>query len=205
MQSKVLVDTVCADERINALNSFEEVTYYRLIACCRNGETDGRTRVLLPKLYPLRLQKVTEEKLERALITLMETELIQYENQHKPNAKIKIAGWKSEKQKEPTPEQKLLFEEFWKAYPRKESKQLAARSFQKTEPSREKVDKMLKAIDEQKQTRQWREDGGKYIPHPSTWLNHGNWNNETDGSVPIQKPQAERSGMVDVNKFFEGK
>ena len=204
MQSKVLVESICADERINLLNSFEEVTYYRLLACCTNGEIDGRTRVLLPKLYPLRLSKVTEERLEQAIISISEVGLIKWEKDNH-GTKIKMVGWKSEKQKEPTAEQKLLFEEFWKAYPRKESKQLAARSFQKTDPTREKVDKMLKAIDEQKQTRQWREDGGKYIPHPSTWLNHGNWHNETDGSMPIKKPQSAKSGMVDASEFFEGK
>ena len=32
----------------------------------------------------------------------------------------------------------------------------------------------------QKDSVQWQRDGGKYIPHPSTWLNQRRWEDETE-------------------------
>jgi hypothetical protein len=42
---------------------------------------------------------------------------------------------------------------------------------------------MLSAVEAQKQTDQWTKDGGQYIPHPSTWLNQGRWEDETEIEV----------------------
>ena len=136
MQSKVLVESICADERINLLNSFEEVTYYRLLACCKNGEIDGRTRVLLPKLYPLRLSKVTEERLEQAIISISEVGLIKWEKDNH-GTKIKMVGWKSEKQKEPTPNKNYFSRNFGKRIRAKNRSNLPRGRFKKpTQPEK---------------------------------------------------------------------
>ena len=39
---------------------------------------------------------------------------------------------------------------------------------------------MIKAVEAQKQTRQWKESGGQYIPYPSTWLNAESWQDEDE-------------------------
>jgi hypothetical protein len=132
----------------------------------------------------------------------MEVGLIEYEEKDRDGARITISSWKPEKSKEMTARQKAYFAEFWKAYPRKESKQLAEKSFRRISPDRNKLNEMLKAIEEQKQSRQWREEAGKYIPHPSTWLNRGNWQNETDGSVPITAETRKIPGMANADEFF---
>ena len=71
-----------------------------------------------------------------------------------------------------------LFDQFWKAYPRKESKPNAKKAFEKIKPDEELLQKMLTAIEKWKATDQWQEDGGRYIPHPSTWLNQRRWEDE---------------------------
>lgn len=68
-----------------------------------------------------------------------------------------------------------LFEEFWKAYPKKKAKDDARKAFDKRKPTRALLDSMLHAIQEQVQTEQWRKDGGQFIPYPATWLNDGRW------------------------------
>ena len=69
------------------------------------------------------------------------------------------------------------FEEFWKAYPNKKGKQAAARSYgyaiKKTT-----IEIMLSAIEKQKRGADWLKEGGQYIPHPTTWLNQGRWDDE---------------------------
>lgn len=71
-----------------------------------------------------------------------------------------------------------LFEEFWREYPRKVGKIMAKKSFANLNPNPSLLEEMKRAIAEQKQSEQWRCDRGRYVPHPSTWLNQGRWMDE---------------------------
>ncbi len=68
-----------------------------------------------------------------------------------------------------------LFEEFWKAYPKKRAKDDARKAFDKRKPTRALLDSMLNAIRGQALSPDWIKDGGQYIPYPATWLNDGRW------------------------------
>ena len=70
------------------------------------------------------------------------------------------------------------FEEFWKAYPRKVGKDAVRKFFDKRKPDDEMLAEMLAAVDRQTQTAAWTKDGGQFIPHPSTWLSEGRWQDE---------------------------
>lgn len=89
-----------------------------------------------------------------------------------------------------------LFEEFWKAYPKKKAKDDARKAFDKRKPTRALLDSMLKAVREQAQTSDWTKDGGQFIPHPATWLNAGRWSDVietevvTPGSADFERNQA---------------
>lgn len=71
------------------------------------------------------------------------------------------------------------FERFWKEYPRKVAKGTARKWFEKHKPSEDLVSKMIEAIERQKTTPQWKEENGKYIPYPATWLNSERWEDDT--------------------------
>lgn len=78
-----------------------------------------------------------------------------------------------------------LFDEFYAAYPRHDSKQAAILKFAKhmnecknDEERRALLDKMIAAIEKSKQSDQWQKEGGKYIPMPATWLNQRRWEDE---------------------------
>ena len=43
-----------------------------------------------------------------------------------------------------------------------------------------KPETIINALIAQKKTEQWTRDGGKYIPHASTWLNQERWNDEIE-------------------------
>ena len=45
---------------------------------------------------------------------------------------------------------------------------------------------MIGAVEAQKQTEQWKRDGGQYIPHPATWLNQMRWEDELMPEAPRQ-------------------
>ena len=73
---------------------------------------------------------------------------------------------------------KARFERFWAAYPRKQDKQRAKKEFEALKPDEDLLKTMLTAIERWKTTDQWTEDGGKYIPHPGTWLHNKRWEDE---------------------------
>ena len=70
------------------------------------------------------------------------------------------------------------FDRLWKAYPRKVAKGAARKAFLKLRPTPELCDRMLTAIEWQRQTPQWLADDGQFIPHLATWLNQERYDDE---------------------------
>ena len=85
------------------------------------------------------------------------------------------------------------FDQFWAAYPRKTAKPDAVKAYGKIKPDETLLAKILTAIEKQKQTAQWQEDGGRFVPYPATWLNGHRWEDEVQaapagGSGPAPRP-----------------
>lgn len=95
------------------------------------------------------------------------------------------------------PDCEMKFSIFWNAYPKKVAKKKALESFKKIQPDNELMKVILKAIEEQKQTEQWRKDAGKYIPMPVTWLNQERWNDEI-----AQPSQKELKGAAAIKSLY---
>mgnify|MGYP001614272871 CR=1 FL=1 len=74
----------------------------------------------------------------------------------------------------------VAFSRFWTAFPRRQGKQGAYRSYQKLKPDQELQERILKALHEQKAWDQWQDS--KFIPLPSTWLNNRRWEDEQPSS-----------------------
>jgi len=108
------------------------------------------------------------------------------------------------KDKKIQPEQ---FEEFWKIYPNKKGKGAAQKSWDKLCRSKTAPEWVVirRAIREQKQTRQWKEEDGKYIPHPATWLNQSRFLDEvTDrDKTPTSKNSSKVSDKIYIQKGYQ--
>lgn len=91
------------------------------------------------------------------------------------------------------------FAQFWAAYPRKEAKANAMKAFEKIDPDEELMGKMLKAIEKKKESSQWKENGGQYIPHPATWLNGHRWEDEIKNGTPIRAVSAQQYEQRDYS------
>ena len=83
----------------------------------------------------------------------------------------------SPRRKEPAKDD-IDFEVFWQAYPRKESKPAAKKAFDKIHPDEELMQKIISSINSWKQSAQWQENGGQFIPYPASWLNQQKWNDQ---------------------------
>lgn len=84
------------------------------------------------------------------------------------------------------------FDVFWLNYPKKVGKDAARKAFSRVKVP---VETLLSAIEQQKCSRQWQEDGGQYIPNPATWLNQGRWQDEL--------PKPEKPGWEDGRRQLD--
>ena len=77
------------------------------------------------------------------------------------------------------------FEQFWDAYPRTVSKPKCYLTWKSLDMSNGLLHKILKAIGEQKMSRQWSDS--QYIPNSLTWLNQHKWNDTLEPANKITK------------------
>jgi len=70
------------------------------------------------------------------------------------------------------------FEAFWTLYPRKASKGDAEKAYLKLAPDAALQAVLLDAVAKQIGWDSWKEEGGKFIPYPATWLRDQRWTDE---------------------------
>lgn len=134
----------------------------------------------------------TDDDRQRPSTTVNETERPTTNGDESRKVKVKVKENVKEKEKESDPmragarartreeteKQAERFERFWAAYPRHEGKKKAEESFKKVCQDDTMLETILQALANWKRSEQWMEDGGRYIPHPTTWLNGRRWEDE---------------------------
>lgn len=234
MPNRILKESICTSENVDQLSAFEETVFYRLIVNCDDyGRMDGRPKILISKLFPLK--EVRVKQMEDALRALTSAELVTlYTVDGKPFLQMKT--WdkhqqvRAKKSKYPAPADGVLspdincnqiisgdskcsrnpiqseseyetesnpndagaFDRFWAAYPKKAGKGAAMQAFRRI--TGVPVDVMLYAIEQQRHSRQWQEDNGRFIPNPATWLNQRRWEDEPG------EPQSSGNIFADLAK-----
>lgn len=75
---------------------------------------------------------------------------------------------------------------FWSKYPKKVAKADALKAFTKIIKMQPDVDRfmsiLMDSLEWWKKTESWVKDRGKFVPHPATWLNRGNWEDSKENA-----------------------
>lgn len=74
----------------------------------------------------------------------------------------------------------VYFDAFWKLYPRKVNKKKAKDKFFRICKDENTFNAIMRGLKKQMKSVEWQNDGGKYIPHPTTWLNGERWQDEVN-------------------------
>lgn len=82
-----------------------------------------------------------------------------------------------------------MFEEFWKAYPKKRSKPASLKAFIALKPTPELTITILNDLVE-RMMYDWSKRDIQYVPYPSSYLNQRQWEDE------IEKPDDKQAGGV---------
>ena len=70
------------------------------------------------------------------------------------------------------------FDKFWAIWPNKKDRKRSLAAFVKINPDDALLQTILTAVAAQSATAKWIEDGGKFIPHATTWLNGARWEDD---------------------------
>lgn len=88
------------------------------------------------------------------------------------------------------------FNIFYELYPRHEGRQDAIKAWDKLKPSLELCRIMEVAIRAARGSPEWQKDGGRYIPHASSWLNGRRWEDEhTVSQIPPSEEPLRGEGV----------
>lgn len=82
------------------------------------------------------------------------------------------------------------FDSFWERYPRKVGKSDAKKAFEKN-VSDDLLPIVLSAVEAQSATVDWQKEGGRFVPHPTTWLNGRRWEDDLLGAVRNGQEQSD--------------
>ena len=77
------------------------------------------------------------------------------------------------------------FDDFWRMYPRKTAKRVAAREWARLSPADRTA--ALAALPAHVQYWQARGTEAEYIPHPRTWLHQARWEDELPGTTAAER------------------
>ena len=77
------------------------------------------------------------------------------------------------------------FNTFWTEYPKKVAKATAYKAWAKVDPKL--YETIMAALTTQKASEDWTKENGKFIPHPTTWLNQQRWEDELNCALPKRK------------------
>jgi hypothetical protein len=80
----------------------------------------------------------------------------------------------------------MIFDEFWKLYPRKVSKRVAQKMWERM--TKDEQQAAVEALPVHIKYWRLKETDADFIPHAATWLNQGRWEDELD--LKEKKPPA---------------
>lgn len=126
------------------------------------------------RLYDQNRTKKTRKRYRNVLVTLPE---------RSRNALRDVTGRDSTIQqiKTTTPHYPPDFEAFWAAYPNRKGKGAAFRAWDRVKQHQALI---LRALPHHRDSEQWQREGGRFIPHPATWLNQRRWEDDLQQTEP---------------------
>lgn len=94
----------------------------------------------------------------------------------------------------------LLFEEFWKEYPKKVNKKNALREFKKKKDIEAIMPTILADLEYKKRSKDWTKDNGQYIPYPERYIKNERWNDVNE--VAERQSEIESKCANELEGFF---
>jgi hypothetical protein len=126
------------------------------------------------------------------------------EREKEKEKEVEIEGEKDKRSAPPASDGKA-FTQFWEAYPNKAAREDAWEAWKSLNPAPDLIDKIMCSLDGWKQSGQWLEDSGRFVPHAAKWLNKGYYENCPTPKDPQNKPrQLDADEQAAIMRMLEG-
>lgn len=76
-------------------------------------------------------------------------------------------------------EKDQMFYKFWEIYPKKVKKKKSKEKFMKVCKDKLTFEKIINGLNRDIKSKDWSKEEGRFIPHPTAWLNNERWDDET--------------------------
>lgn len=188
-----LLDTAALDLREHGVYAIAIMRYYwqgylmpdELLIPCRTEDDREAAKRIMSRFFHLEDGKLVHNRIEREL-----QKSDRYIELQSAKGKASAAA-RAKKRKTPINGAKANaldgFEAFYASYPRKEARENAERAWAKLKPDTALQVQMIAALEAQKKTPKWLENGGEFIPHPATWINGKRWLDELKPKIEQPK------------------
>lgn len=93
------------------------------------------------------------------------------------------------------------FNQFWEQYPKKKAKLAAMKAWAKLKPDEILFGEIMYGLSRARSSMEWKREGGRFIPHPATFLNEGRWEDEYLQSE--QRPTRRDLQSMSVEEYVE--
>lgn len=93
------------------------------------------------------------------------------------------------------------FEQFWNKYPKKVNRDKALKEFLKIPDLNTVFPDIMRALETQIKSKQWREEGGRYIPSPENYLKKSGWNGVIDNACSEEEAFKHLEDLVNATQY----
>ena len=97
----------------------------------------------------------------------------------------------------PQGDESAAFAEFWHLYPKKSGQRDARAAWEELAPGKNTQSQILEALRRAKDSPQWREENGRYIPKAAKWLRERRW----DNLVPLPVASYDIEELEELSHF----
>jgi hypothetical protein len=196
----------------SALNELKERGYLVVTKKMPNDTKSGRIEYeyTFYEIPEKAKQEQTKQDVENLPLENLPLEILSVENQGQLNTNIlntNIINTNKENTKSISniplipPEEKLelLFDDFWKVYPKKVNKKDAFKAFKSIKNVEQLLPDILADVEMKKNTNDWQRENGRFIPYPASYLRGERWNDVNE----IANMQAYQNELVlnDIQNF----
>jgi hypothetical protein len=94
------------------------------------------------------------------------------------------------------------FQRFWEAYPKKQKRIEAQKTWAKLNPSEELTSRIIKDVERRRDTFDWTKENRRYCPLPSSYINGQRWDDQIESTEPTTAPLVrDKDGLTPRQRF----